>query len=164
MSLEEITLTGDSESLHAAFTKVNLAIAALNAAGTGIRQKLYNTTTAAVATELFTDGSSTQITMTAEKTTVFYILLGARQTAGSGGTVGDSALWRIEGAIKRDDSDTTAILGTVVTTPLAADTGAADWSVAVTADDTNEALCIKCTGETNKTINWVASVSLTEAG
>lgn len=42
------------------------------------------------------------------------------------------------------------------------DVGATAWSVAVSADDTNKALKIDVTGETDKTIHWVANIILTE--
>lgn len=63
---------------------------------------------------------------------------------------------------------TTAIVGTVQGTGTPGtndrDTGAAAWSVAVTADNTNNLLQVSVTGEANKTIRWVAKVDLVEIG
>jgi hypothetical protein len=44
------------------------------------------------------------------------------------------------------------------------DAGAALWSLAVTADDTNDILQITMTGEALKTIQWHFSVFTTEVG
>ena len=44
------------------------------------------------------------------------------------------------------------------------DAGAATWSVAVTADATNNRLAITVTGEADKTIRWVATVEMAEVG
>ena len=46
----------------------------------------------------------------------------------------------------------------------AKDTGAANWSVAASADATNNSLKITCTGEASKTILWQTKVSLIRAG
>lgn len=125
-------------------------------------------TTDATETELFLDGSSEQAVLPASRTWKFTIDLCARQTAGTSGTVGDSAFWTIVGSIKRDASNNTALVGTPQGsgTPASTDrdADAATWSVAVTADDTNESLKITGTGEANKTICWVAKVSLVEVG
>ena len=103
-----------------------------------------------------------RITIPANRTWGFDILLAARQTGGSAGTVGDSAGYEIKGVIKRDDADNTVLVGSASVTTIAEDQSA--WDVTVIADDTNEALVIKVTGEANKTIHWVATVHLTEVG
>jgi hypothetical protein len=119
-----------------------------------------------------TDGTPTEltgvdrITIRTTTTVLFEIFLTARQTGGIAGTVGDSAMWLITGAIKRDSLGNTALLGvpTGTGTPSAFnDAGAATWDVTVTADNTNEALAITVTGETDKDISWVARVSGPEA-
>lgn len=123
-------------------------------------------TTLASATELTLTGaapdSESRIIIPANRTWAFSILIGARQTAGSAGTVGDSAGYEIKGVIKRDGANNTALVGTITNTTIAEDQAA--WAVTAVADDTNEALVVKVTGETNKTIHWVAAVHLTEVG
>lgn len=127
-----------------------------------------NTTTDATATDLFLDGSSERIVLPASRSWRFSIDIMARQTAGTAGTVGDSAFWTITGGIKRDGAGNTALIGTPQGTGVPGandrDAAAAAWSVAVTADDTNDALDIAVTGEANKTIHWVAKIELVEVG
>lgn len=87
----------------------------------------------------------------------------ARQSAGSSGTVGDTSGWDIYGVIKRvANAASTALVGTPTVTMIGQDAAASAWTVALTADTTNGALTITCTGEANKTINWVATVETTE--
>jgi hypothetical protein len=76
---------------------------------------------------------------------------------------GDAKGWSIEGVIKRaTTAASTALVGTPTVTSLYADTGAAAWSVAVTADTTNAALKITVTGAASTTIRWVAQIRTTE--
>jgi hypothetical protein len=76
---------------------------------------------------------------------------------------GDTKAWKLEGAIKRGAGvGTAAIVGTVTTTVLAADTGASTWTVTATADTTNGGLAITVTGQASTTIRWVCKVETTE--
>ncbi len=124
----------------------------------------------ATPTELVADhsDSSKRIYLVASHAYRFTIELIARQYDGTSGAVGDSAFWTITGGIKRDDSDNTDLIGTPqgTGTPNAddRDTDAAAWSVAVTADDTNESLKIEVTGEADKDIRWLAKVEFVEVG
>jgi hypothetical protein len=91
------------------------------------------------------------------------------QTAGSAGTVNDCKAWEVVGAIKRDVSiTTTALIGTPTITVIAADanlgtdnsTGAV---ISITADTgIVGAILINVTGETDKTLRWLATVHTTE--
>ena len=58
--------------------------------------------------------------------------------------------------------DSTALVGSLDKTVLAEDD--ADWDATVEADDTNEALVVKVTGEVGKNINWVGVMNLVECG
>jgi hypothetical protein len=76
---------------------------------------------------------------------------------------GDTKGWYVEGVIKRGGSAaSTALVGTPSATSLYADTGAATWSIAVTADTTNGGLAITVTGAAATTIRWVAQIRTTE--
>ena len=86
---------------------------------------------------------------------MFEVHVAARQN-----TTGDSAWWKISGGIKRDALANTTLIGTN-TVSTQADLGASTWVVQVLADDVNEALEVLVTGESNKTIRWVATVHLT---
>ena len=122
-------------------------------------------TTDASQSELTLDGgtpdSASRIILPANRTWAFTISIAARQTSGSG-TVGDSGIYKIEGGIKRDGSNNTALVGVITKTVLAEDQSV--WDVTAEADDTNECLVIKVTGEASKTIHWVAKADLVEVG
>jgi len=76
---------------------------------------------------------------------------------------GNTKAWTIEGAIKRGAGvGTTAIVGTVTTTVVAADAGAATWAIAATADTTNGGLAITFTGQAATTIRTVCKVETVE--
>ena len=73
----------------------------------------------------------------------------------------ENAFYELKGAIKRDANEaSTAIVGVVTKTVVAEDTAA--WDIAATADTTNGALAITCTGEAGKTVRWVGRIALTE--
>ena len=76
---------------------------------------------------------------------------------------GNTKAWTLEGAIKRGAGvGTTAIVGTVTTTVVAADAGASTWTVTATADTTNGGLAITVTGQAATTIRWVARAETAE--
>lgn len=82
--------------------------------------------------------------------------------------MGDCKTWDIVGSIKRGAAAAnTALLGTPTITVLGADTnlGADNTTgaiIAITADTTNGGLLITVTGQTDKTLRWVATVHTTE--
>lgn len=90
------------------------------------------------------------------------------QTAGIAGAVNDCKAWDIAGSIKRNtNAASTALLGTPTITVLGADTNlgadnATGAVIAITADTSAGGLLITVTGETNKTLRWVATVQTTE--
>ena len=57
-------------------------------------------------------------------------------------------------AIRRNNANGTAIIGSVQTIGVDQAEGSPTWSVAITADDTNEALQVAVTGATGETIQW----------
>ena len=76
---------------------------------------------------------------------------------------GNTKAWTLEGAIKRGSGvGTTAIVGTVTTTIVAADAGASTWTVTATADTTNGGLAITFTGQAGTTIRVVAKCETAE--
>jgi len=90
---------------------------------------------------------------------VFDGLIGAWQY--SGATVGDCGAYRIEGAIKVV-SGTCALVGTPTITVIGEDDAA--WTVAITADDTNDRLSIKVTGAASHSIHWYGHINMVEVG
>ncbi len=92
---------------------------------------------------------------------VFDGLIGAWQYGGGSGSVGDCGAYRVEGAIKQV-SGVTALVGSPTITVIGEDQAA--WDVGVTADNTNDRLSIKCTGEANKNIHWHGRLIMQEIG
>lgn len=122
------------------------------------------TTSDATATELLLgSNAATYITIGATRTMSFEIKIAAHRTDVSG----TAAAWpSIRGAITRDSSGNCRLLGAVTgagTTTLA-DAGGVTWSVAITADSTNNRLAITVTGEAAKTIRWTATTTMAEVG
>jgi|TARA_B100001094_G_C18143369_1_gene779196 hypothetical protein len=116
---------------------------------------IANTTSNNTQTELFLDGSSAtqRMTLNAGETWIFVATL-----AGRDGT--DSCVFEIQGGIHRNGA-TTALIQTVTENFHKKTTGANTWDFTLEADDTNDALVAKVTGETSKTIKWVATVDVT---
>lgn len=116
-----------------------------------------NQTTNATQTELFLDGAtaSRRATIASDTTWLFEIFVVARRTDADN----ESAGYKFQGVLD-NNAGTTALVGLVVKTIVAEDTSA--WDATVEADNTNDALVVKVTGEAAKTINWVARIELTE--
>jgi trimeric autotransporter adhesin len=115
-------------------------------------------TTDDTPTNINPDGGTTnRLILLAESAWMFRIDVIAREDV-----TNDAKAMKFEGAIKRDDLNNTTLMGAVSSTLVAEDAGATDWDIIVSADDTLEALQIQVTGETAKTIRWVATVHVTE--
>ena len=124
----------------------------------------YNTSSSATPVDLFMDGSSVRLGLSNGEAWYYEARVLGTQTGGVSGTVGDSFATRFTGVIKRSSGGTTSMVGSTSQDIDARDTGAANWSTSVTADTTNNALKISCTGEANKTIYWQSKVSLVRVG
>ena len=116
---------------------------------------LRNTTTNATPTELFLDGSHVRLTIVPTATLVFDILVVAR-------SAGDNSAGYIMRGIIENDDGVTSFIGVPSVIAMGEDRPA--WEVAVTADNTNDALVITVTGEADFTIRWVATVRTVEVG
>jgi hypothetical protein len=117
---------------------------------------LRNSTTDATAKTLFLNGSSDRLTVPAQSTWSFIARIAAYNS-----TDNEGAAWIVRGAIRRNNANGTAIVGTVQTDSFL-DAGMSSASVDVTADDTNEALQISVTGIASKNIVWHAVVETSE--
>lgn len=116
-------------------------------------------TTDGTATELFTNGSSTRLTLSNNTAWQFFIQVIAWRTDAK--TTG--AGFAISGAIERTaNAASTAIIGTNTALSTSQDAGALTWTATATADTTNGSLKITVTGEAAKTIQWVARVQIVE--
>jgi len=109
-------------------------------------------TTNATQTNLEIGGGNT-IKIKSDSTYSFSALVTARRTDADN----EGAGYKLEGVID-NNAGTTALIGTVTKTVLAEDTAA--WDVVAEADNTNDALVIKVTGEAAKTIKWAAIVTM----
>lgn len=140
-------------------------------------------TTNATAARLTSDGSAPGSANTANLpnngTYRLKLLVVARQTGGTAGTVGDSASWEANLLVRRGASAaaTTLVGGNQMsaTPALAAvtagtafapginDAAAAAWRLTLAADTAQGGLAVSGTGEANKTVNWVARLLSVEA-
>jgi hypothetical protein len=117
-----------------------------------------NATPAILVSDAGTAGSTNQVILPMNSAYYFR----GEVIAGVTGA-GNTAAWTIEGAIKRGSGvGTTAIVGTVIINRTTYDSGASNWSIAVTADTTNGGLAITVTGQASTTIRWVAQIRTTE--
>jgi hypothetical protein len=126
------------------------------------RLVLGTQTTSATATTLTSDGgsaaASNQVTLPNNSAYSF----SGEVIAGVTGA-GNTARWTIAGAIKRGaNAASTAMVGTATVTKTHNDTGAAAWTVAVTADTTRGAIKVEVTGAAATTIRWVCKIDTTE--
>lgn len=112
-------------------------------------------TTDATPTEMLID--SARLTVGADEVWLFTIAV-----VGVDSSTRDTKTWLFEGAIKRDASNNTSIVGTVNKEVPSADVGASAWDCDVSADDTNEALKVLVTGEAAHSIKWKASAMITK--
>ena len=108
-------------------------------------------TTDATATTLMLDGSTTRLTITSGKIMFADILISGIKSDGSA-----SACYKRKVAIK-NVAGTTTLVGTVETIGTDIEDNAST-DVAITADNTNDALQINVTGITSETWRWVAVV------
>jgi len=137
----------------ATFTGVNIGIAG----ATSNTYVLYNTTHDATSTELYLDGSVTELLIADGKTWAFEVIVAARRT--DAGT--EAARFTADGAIARfGAASTTALIGDNDTSVSAVDS---DWTAVVSANATTGALIVTVTGEAAKTIKWTAFVRIVEA-
>jgi len=105
---------------------------------------------------LLLDNSSARLTLPAKTTWTFEIKLSAYNDTDSA-----SAGWIYRGAIKRDGSNNTSLVGSLIEENWK-DSAMNSASASVVADDTNEALEIRVTGLTSKNIRWVAVVDISQ--
>ena len=119
---------------------------------------LRNTTTTGTQTELFANGSSTDISIASDSTVFFRVSVSARRADADN----ESAAYIIEGCIDNNGGTTALVGGLGSKTIIAEDSSV--WDAIVTADDANDGINVLVTGEASKTIKWVARVETTVVG
>jgi hypothetical protein len=117
---------------------------------------LYADTTDATAEALTTTnstaGSTNQIVAANDTGITFDGTITAMQNGAQA-----YASWKIEGLLVNDGGTTT--LANSATTVIS---NGSSWGMALSADNTNNALAITCTGEASHNIRWVANIRTTE--
>ena len=82
----------------------------------------------------------------------------SQNTCGNAGNgAQDQGGWEIKGLLKNDGGTTTLVNSEVKT--FADGNG---WARALSADNTNNALAITCTGEASHNIRWVANIQTSD--
>ena len=113
-------------------------------------------TTDATATVLTTNnstaGTTNQIVAASDTCITFDGTITAMQNGAQA-----YASWRIEGLLVNDGGTTT--LANSATTVIS---NSSSWGMALSADNTNNALAISCTGEAAHNVRWVANIRTTE--
>jgi len=105
---------------------------------------------------LYLNDSSATLTLPAKTSWTFEIKLSAYNDTDSA-----AAGWIFRGVIRRNGSNGTALVGSLIEENWK-DTAMNSTSASVVADDTNEALQIRVTGLTGKNIRWVAVVDISQ--
>jgi hypothetical protein len=107
--------------------------------------------------ELFIDGSSARLTIVASSVYQFLLQINAIDK-----TNFTCKTWEIKGAIKRNNSNNTTLVGTPTKTVTGADSGTTNWDVQVSADDTNEALKIEVKHDSANQVRFSLNIFATE--
>ena len=134
--------------------------------GTSVGQGQYGLTPLAAATSdatptvLTTDdtsaGTNDQVNLPNNSAYAFHGTIVARQQAADGTAC---AAWKVEGLIRREANAGTTVLVNSATTVL---DNTPNWGMALSADTTNGALAITCTGAASTDIRWVATIHTSE--
>ena len=155
------------DSAHVPTTKGKFAFSADGAFVQGGSQFglfiLRRATTDATASTLGTDGlvgaSTNQIILPNNSAFAFTGTIIARQQAAGGSNY---AAWEVKGAILRDGTAASTVLGSYNINALSATAGASAWVVALSADTTNGGLAVTVTGVAATNIRWVATIKTSE--
>tara|TARA_R110000823_G_scaffold66921_2_gene156292 strand:+ start:488 stop:1864 length:1377 start_codon:yes stop_codon:yes gene_type:complete len=112
-----------------------------------------------LTTFLTTPSATNQVILPNNSAYSFSGTIVARQQASAGS---EYASWEIKGALLRDGTAATTVLGNGIKNKLFASAGASAWDVTLTADTTNGGLAITATGAAATNIRWVATVNTSE--
>ena len=119
-----------------------------------LRANASNDAAKVLTTNNSTAGANNQIVAASDTCITFHGTITAMQNGAQayGG-------WEIKGMLVNDGGTTSLALGNV--SDMAAN-NASSWAVALSADNTNNALKIQVTGEAGHNIRWVANVQTSE--
>ena len=153
------TVPGGFEAIASKYGELSHAAGSFLNAGDAQHSVLIarRTTTNATANQvLYLDASAARLTLPAKTTWTFEVKLSAYNDTDSVG-----AGWIYRGVIKRDGSDNTSLVGSLIEENWK-DTAMNSASSSIVADDANEALEIRVTGLASKNIRWVAVVDISQ--
>jgi autotransporter adhesin len=119
-----------------------------------LRSDTTDATAEAMTTNNSTAAATNQIVAASDTCITFHGTVVAMQNGAQA-----HAGWEIKGMLVNDGGTTSLALGNV--SDMAA-TNASSWAVALSADNTNNALKIQVTGEASHNIRWVANVHTSE--
>ena len=117
-----------------------------------LRRQTTNATASTLSTNGFNGGASNQIVAANDTCITFDGTITAMQNGAQA-----YASWKIEGLLVNDGGTTT--LANSATTVIQ---NSSNWGMALSADNTNNALAITCTGEAGHNIRWVGNIRTTE--
>lgn len=107
--------------------------------------------------ELFTDGASSRVTILASSLYQFRFQINAIDIS-----TFVCKTWEVVGAIKRDASNNTSIVGTPIYTVTSEEISSKNWDVLIDADDTNETLRLRVKHDSPNTVTFSATIWATE--
>lgn len=114
------------------------------------------TTNTAATTNLFLNGSSTNVTVSATSAYMFTVRLSAYST-----TTNEAAGWFFRGMVRRNAASGTVLVGTV-TKESWVESGLSGVDANVIADDSTETLRVQANGLASATIRWHAVIETSE--
>ena len=117
-----------------------------------LRSDTTDATAEAMTTNNATAASTNQITIPTDSCIMFSGTIVAMQNGAQ-----DQGGWEIKGLLKNDGGTTTLVNSNIQTF----DDGNS-WAVALSADNTNNALKVQVTGEASHNIRWVANIQTSE--
>ena len=149
-------------SINSKFAYSGGAFSANGDAQTGtfvLRSDTTDATPEALTTSNTAAGTTNQIILPNNSVYGFTGTVIAREDSSS---TNDFAVWEIKGGAVRGANAASTTLGSYNINKISESTGAANWSIALSADTTNGAVAITVTGEAAHNIRWVATVNTTE--
>ena len=117
-----------------------------------LKSDTTNATAEAMTTNNSTAAATNQVVAASDTCIMFSGTIVAMQNGAQ-----DQGGWQINGLLKNDGGTTTLVNSEVRT--FADGNG---WSIVLSADDTNNALKVQCTGEASHNIRWVANIQTSE--
>ena len=124
-----------------------------------LRADTTNATAEALTTNNSTAGTTNQVVLPNNSVYGFTGTIIARENSAA---TNDFAIWEVKGGAVRGSSASTTALGSYNINTISESTGAANWSIAISADTTNGAIAFTVTGEASHSIRWVATINTTE--